>query len=235
MSVIKSRLIAYLNQNRRKTGNVLVTKQCRKGVFPCCLLSFSSCFLFVDSGISQLIRHFCLEVVGESIFVARTTTGNDGQYEFQELVVGNYRLNVVAEGYQNTTFYVKVSEGRVSRMDMQLSREVPHTTLVRFHKVVPDARFTAMALWTRHTMFGGPDRVLVSHQFGGGSGISDYYEIFLGFHYARFLNVNSNSWYTMHSSFHFRAGRKYTFVLDVVEGVEMANIVDDGEFWLTGN
>ena len=74
--------------------------------------------------------------------ITRTVTGNDGQFEFQELVAGHYRLNVVANGYQNTLFDVEVSAGRASRMDMQLHSAygLPRKFVGASRRVLADGR-----------------------------------------------------------------------------------------------
>ena len=66
---------------------------------------------------------------GEYLLVTRTVTGNEGQFEFRELVAGRYRLNVLADEFLNTLFNVEVRAGIVSRMDMQLERRTTGLTV----------------------------------------------------------------------------------------------------------
>ena len=58
----------------------------------------------------------------DNVLVTRTVTGNEGQFEFREIEAGRYRLNVLADGFQNTEFNVEVRAGIVARADMQLER-----------------------------------------------------------------------------------------------------------------
>ncbi|MCL2649465.1 MAG: DUF1566 domain-containing protein [Candidatus Azobacteroides sp.] len=59
--------------------------------------------------------------LGNSLLL-RTTTYDDGLYEFNDLHAGTYTLVVDAAGYEKLTLYVVVEAGRVARGDMQLEK-----------------------------------------------------------------------------------------------------------------
>lgn len=50
----------------------------------------------------------------------RTTTYDDGHYEFNDLHVGEYIISVDAQGYDRELYHVRVEAGRTARADMQL-------------------------------------------------------------------------------------------------------------------
>ena len=50
----------------------------------------------------------------------RTTTYDDGHYEFNDLHVGDYIISVDALGYDRELYHVRVEAGRTARADMQL-------------------------------------------------------------------------------------------------------------------
>lgn len=50
----------------------------------------------------------------------RTTTYDDGHYEFNDLHVGEYIISVDAQGYDRELYHVRVEVGRTARADMQL-------------------------------------------------------------------------------------------------------------------
>ena len=50
----------------------------------------------------------------------RTTTYDDGHYEFNDLHVGEYIISVDALGYDRELYHVRVEAGRTARADMQL-------------------------------------------------------------------------------------------------------------------
>ena len=55
-----------------------------------------------------------------STLITKTVTGNEGQYEFDKLESGSYKLKVTISGYQDISYNVEVSAGKTSRADMQL-------------------------------------------------------------------------------------------------------------------
>ena len=50
----------------------------------------------------------------------RTTTYDDGHYEFNDLHVGEYIISIDAQGYDKESYRVRVEAGRTARADMQL-------------------------------------------------------------------------------------------------------------------
>jgi uncharacterized protein (DUF2141 family) len=54
--------------------------------------------------------------------LTRTVTYDDGHYEFKELKAGNYKLTVMADGYETVNYKVVVEENRVAKGDMQLDK-----------------------------------------------------------------------------------------------------------------
>lgn len=59
----------------------------------------------------------------------RTTTGSDGRYEFKDLEVGSYTLQVTAAGYVTDRFTVSVVAGEKNEGDLQLRKETAQTDL----------------------------------------------------------------------------------------------------------
>ncbi|WP_251621904.1 carboxypeptidase regulatory-like domain-containing protein [Odoribacter lunatus] len=66
-----------------------------------------------------------VELYTDDKLLLKTVTYDDGHYEFNELIPGEYTLKVVAEGYDDATYEVEVEKGRTARADMQLSKKAP--------------------------------------------------------------------------------------------------------------
>ena len=185
--------------------------------------------IIVDNRTSEPIRGAGVELFRWSedsrryLLATRTVTGNEGQFEFRELIAGRYQLNVLANGFQNTLFNVEVRAGIVSRADMQMIR-TPRA-LVRFQKITDSDYLTTMMI-VANTW---PHEIIVSHQFGRGSDISDYYEIPPGIYDAE-VWFNEIGWsFVPVVNFNFRDGRRYTFV-HIIEGNDDRGFIrDDGE------
>ena len=56
----------------------------------------------------------------EDVLLLKTVTYDDGSYTFEDLTPGEYRLKIVASGYEETKYKVTVEAGRTARVDMQL-------------------------------------------------------------------------------------------------------------------
>ena len=57
-------------------------------------------------------------IIGALLY--RTTTYDDGHYEFNDLHVGEYIISIDAQGYDKESYRVRVEAGRTARADMQL-------------------------------------------------------------------------------------------------------------------
>ena len=76
------------------------------------------------SAIAEPMRGTGVELYYEydNSLLLRTTTYDDGRYEFNDLHAGNYELIVDATGYEKLTHRVVVEAGRIARGDMQLEK-----------------------------------------------------------------------------------------------------------------
>ncbi len=61
--------------------------------------------------------------------ITKTVTGNEGQYEFNNLNGGTYGLRVMVSGYEDEEYQIEVSAGRISRADMQLEKQTNSMTV----------------------------------------------------------------------------------------------------------
>ena len=154
-----------MNNHRRKACEIKQTTM-KKLIFTTILIATTALFwsgctenkpgsifgIVTDITVGEPMRATGVELFRDNLLITRTVTGNDGQFEFQELVAGNYRLNVVADGFQNTEFNVEVRAGQASRMDMQLTRE-PTGLTVRTLEVTNvggnSATLNGNVSWTR--------------------------------------------------------------------------------------
>lgn len=68
----------------------------------------------------------------------KATTGSDGRYEFEDLEMGQYTVQVQAQGYVSTTMRVDVVAGKKSAGDIQLK---PHNGLSKLELSVSSLRF----------------------------------------------------------------------------------------------
>ena len=59
----------------------------------------------------------------EDVLLLKTVTYDDGSYTFEDLTPGEYRLKIVASGYEETKYKVTVEAGRTARADMQLKKK----------------------------------------------------------------------------------------------------------------
>ena len=61
--------------------------------------------------------------------LTKTVTYDDGHYEFNDLEAGEYRLTIVAEGYNKVSYDVVVEAGRTAKGDMQLEKVNTYMTV----------------------------------------------------------------------------------------------------------
>lgn len=71
---------------------------------------------------AEPMRATGVELYYDGSLLLKTVTYDDGHYEFENLMEGEYVLNVVASGYEDATYSVFVEAGRTARADMQLVR-----------------------------------------------------------------------------------------------------------------
>lgn len=74
------------------------------------------------SGTAEPMRGIGVELYKDDALLLKTVTYDDGHFEFTDLVPGNYKLVVRANGYRNAEYPVVVEVGRMARVDMQLVR-----------------------------------------------------------------------------------------------------------------
>ena len=75
-----------------------------------------------ESGSAEPMRGIGVELYKDDALLLKTVTYDDGHFEFTDLVPGNYKLVVRANGYRNAEYPVVVEVGRMARVDMQLVR-----------------------------------------------------------------------------------------------------------------
>ena len=78
---------------------------------------------------AEPMRGTGVELYYDNSLLLRTTTYDDGHYEFSDLQAGNYSLVVDAAGYVKLTHRVVVEEGRIARGDMQLVKVNTYMTV----------------------------------------------------------------------------------------------------------
>lgn len=78
---------------------------------------------------AEPMRATGIELYRDDLLLLKTVTYDDGHYEFENLVAGEYKLRVVASGYVNTSYNVVVESGRTARADMQLVRLQTYMTV----------------------------------------------------------------------------------------------------------
>lgn len=78
---------------------------------------------------AEPMRATGVELYYDGSLLLKTVTYDDGHYEFENLMEGEYVLNVVASGYEDATYSVFVEAGRTARADMQLVRLNTHMTV----------------------------------------------------------------------------------------------------------
>ena len=78
---------------------------------------------------AEPMRGTGVELYHDNSLLLRTTTYDDGHYEFDDLQAGSYKLIVEAAGYLKLTHNVVVEAGRIARADMQLEKVVIQTNM----------------------------------------------------------------------------------------------------------
>lgn len=77
--------------------------------------------VITDKSTAEPMRATGVELYYYDALLQKTVTYDDGHYEFNDLKADTYYLKVVAEGYEDVTFKIKVEAGRTARADMQLT------------------------------------------------------------------------------------------------------------------
>ena len=79
--------------------------------------------IITDRVTGEPMRASGVELFKNDLLIARTVTGNDGQFEFLNLEESDdYHLSVVVSGFRTITFPIQVRAGRISRADMQMEK-----------------------------------------------------------------------------------------------------------------
>jgi len=68
------------------------------------------------------IRGASVELYAGETLKAKAVTGSEGQYEFNKLSSGSYKLAVTINGYKDLSYNVNVSAGTTARADMQAEK-----------------------------------------------------------------------------------------------------------------
>ena len=75
--------------------------------------------IVTELGTAEPMKAMGVELYKDGSLLLKTVTFDDGHYEFTDLKSGNYKLRIMAEGYEKTEYDVVVESGRQSRADMQ--------------------------------------------------------------------------------------------------------------------
>ena len=79
--------------------------------------------VITDKESGEPMRASGVELFKNNLLITRAVTGNEGQFEFQQLEASDdYFLSVVISGFRSVTFPIQVRAGRISRADIQLEQ-----------------------------------------------------------------------------------------------------------------
>lgn len=92
-----------------------------------------------EYGSAEAMRGVGVELYQNNSLLLRTTTYDDGHFEFVNLKPGAYQLQVDANGYELCTYNVIVESGRMARADMQVRRKEISITSMEVTNVTPNS------------------------------------------------------------------------------------------------
>lgn len=80
-------------------------------------------------GTIEVMPAIGIELYRDGSLLLKTVTFDDGHFEFTDLKAGNYRLKIVADGWEETEYSVIVEGGRQARQDMQVKKVNTHMSV----------------------------------------------------------------------------------------------------------
>jgi hypothetical protein len=81
--------------------------------------------IVTDKTNAEPIRATGVELHEKNKLLTRTVTYDDGQYEFNDLKAGDYKIRIDAEGYEEVNYDVMVQSGKIAKADIQLGTKAP--------------------------------------------------------------------------------------------------------------
>jgi len=173
-----------------------------------------------DKATGEPMRSAGVELHQDNNLLTKTVTGNEGNYEFQDLSDGQYTLKVTVHGYQDIEYSVLVASGKSARADMQLEKRDTTPCKIRFRKESSYIYCRVMAIRDKNGNY------IANHEFGTDFGTSEYYDIPSGIYDLWFFNATD--WQKTDCNHDFKGGRKYTAVCTSNTEYLTFYIADDG-------
>lgn len=82
--------------------------------------------IVTELGTAEPMKAIGVELYKGGSLLLKTVTFDDGHFEFNDLLPGNYKVNVVADGYNEEEGDVIVEAGRQARIDLQIRKMKTH-------------------------------------------------------------------------------------------------------------
>ena len=82
--------------------------------------------IVTELGSAEPMRAVGVELYKSDRLLLKTVTFDDGHFEFSDLTPGDYKVKVVADGYEQTEGNVVVEGGRQARIDLQVVKQTSH-------------------------------------------------------------------------------------------------------------
>lgn len=101
-----------------------------------------------ELGTAEPMKAVGVELYKGSALLLKTVTFDDGHFEFKELEPGDYKVNVVADGYEEAKGDVVVEAGRQARIDLQIKKLQTHMVVRTTEVTIAGTKVTLTGEYT---------------------------------------------------------------------------------------
>lgn len=104
--------------------------------------------IVTELGTAEPMKAVGVELYKGGALLLKTVTFDDGHFEFRDLTPGNYKVNVVADGYDEAKGDVVVESGRQARIDLQIQKLKTHMVVRTTEATITGTKVTLTGEYT---------------------------------------------------------------------------------------
>ena len=104
--------------------------------------------IVTELGTAEPMKAIGVELYKGGSLLLKTVTFDDGHFEFNDLLPGNYKVNVVADGYNEEEGDVIVEAGRQARIDLQIRKMKTHMVVRTTEATINGTKVTLSGEYT---------------------------------------------------------------------------------------
>ena len=104
--------------------------------------------IVTELGTAEPMKAVGVELYKSDKLLLKSVTFDDGHFEFTDLTPGDYKVRVVADGYERTEGEVVVEAGRQARIDLQVSKLLPRMVVRTLEATIDGTEVTLSGEYT---------------------------------------------------------------------------------------